>query len=270
QLRDIIDSIASLGATSGDWPPLGVLQRLAAYTADPPPPAGQDLGTSPVDRPGSKRRGVLRVVAGVTVVLAATAYGINLTSSNDSPDTTGSLPVPATSSNTTPPTTTTPIPTTSAAAASSPFETQLPPPTGEPVYLADPVLSPRGTALSTGSWTILDKEYPQSLAMIDLYCDPVSVTYELDHPYQRFITDVGIADTIRAQDRNEVVSFTVYADRNNDDRYSDEEEVVSRAGSWQRPAAIDVDIRGATGILLTMSPSGCISGETVWATPRLY
>lgn len=269
QLQDIIDSFASLGTTAENWPPVGVLQRLAAYAADPPPPTDPDRGTGPADHPGTRRRGILRVTAGVIVVLAATTYGINLTSGDGSPAPTGLPPVPAPSSTPTPvPTTTAPTPTTLAPATSSPFGTPLPPPTGEPVYLAD--LPPRGSALSTGSWTILGQEYPKSLAKIDFCGNPLSTTYELDRPYQRLITDVAVADTVDAGDRDAVVNFTVYADSDDDGEYNNDEEVASRAGSWQHPAVINADIRGATSIRLDMVTFNCISGETVWATPRLY
>ncbi|MBA9003824.1 serine/threonine-protein kinase [Thermomonospora cellulosilytica] len=284
-LRELMDELNPGGAApEPGWLPSEVTRLLAPFSAAPPPPTGAFAGppgtppTAPVHPvPGTPpgghgmRSGLLVAAgAGMAALLLVPALAFVALSGDSASEDPGRADASASAP------TAAPRPGANGGGDDgtqpSPPPSPRPRPTGEPVHLAD--LTPRGDSLLVGRWSTLGKAYPESLG-VAAGCDGENTreaVFDLGGPHRLFVADVGVDDTATGSDRDEEVRFVVYADRDQDGRADEDEEIGVRAARHRLPGHIEADLGGADSVILYMETADiCLpKAAAFWGTPRVY
>ncbi|PZG50328.1 hypothetical protein C1I98_10880 [Spongiactinospora gelatinilytica] len=130
-------------------------------------------------------------------------------------------------------------------------------------------LTPKGDGLVTGTWSLAGKPYSESLAAPDMCSSRSTVIYELPRSHQRLVATAGIDDDKGKHQGDDAIHFAVYVDRDHDDRPDEEEQVTAVTAQYGKPASVNAPIGGATAVILTMYPDGCVTAPAVWGSPPL-
>ncbi|MEV4101957.1 hypothetical protein AB0J42_17040 [Nonomuraea sp. NPDC049649] len=90
--------------------------------------------------------------------------------------------------------------------------------------------------------------------------------YAIGEGHGRFQATVGVT----GGRSDSPVTFTVFADVDEDEWGDESEELGVAAAVPGRSATLDVPLDGATRIILRSNASLCVKGMAVWADPRVF
>ncbi|MEV4223961.1 MULTISPECIES: NPCBM/NEW2 domain-containing protein [unclassified Nonomuraea] len=128
-------------------------------------------------------------------------------------------------------------------------------------------LTPTESAPIKGTQRIGGHTYRHSLGFAtDCGTNMATTVFPLGKGYQRFEATVGLAE---AEDSEQAVTFTVFADRDEDGQPDSDEEVGSVAAQLKRPATMDVTLDGASVVILRTEAETCFTSTAVWGDPRV-
>ncbi|MFI8093983.1 NPCBM/NEW2 domain-containing protein [Streptomyces sp. NPDC086080] len=158
--------------------------------------------------------------------------------------------------------------TTPASEAPSTARTPSSTPTAaKPLKLGD--LNFTGDNWVQGSWSLDGRPYPKSIAWASPCSNEQRIMFKLPDPYQRFTAVVGLGGEADAQDRDYPANFNLWADFDGDGQGDPDELVASPGVMYDKPANIDVDIKGATQLILKIRVTSCGGTPLVWGSPEV-
>ncbi|WP_049573623.1 NPCBM/NEW2 domain-containing protein [Nonomuraea sp. SBT364] len=169
-------------------------------------------------------------------------------------------------------TTPSPAVTVTVTATATVTETASPAPDAERTTLTDgalflDTLTPTGSPPTTGTQRVGGQAYQHSLGFATECGGGTATTvFSLGKEYQRFRTTVGLAE---AENSEEAVTFSVFADEDEDGLADSDEQVGSVASQLRRPATMDVRLSRASTLILRTEADTCFRSTAVWGDPRV-
>ncbi|MGV9571263.1 NPCBM/NEW2 domain-containing protein [Streptomyces nigra] len=119
-----------------------------------------------------------------------------------------------------------------------------------------------------GTWTLNGQKHEKSIAW-GRPCDGEEyVVISLPRAYQHFSAVVGV-DEVKDGDHEYTTRFDLWADLDEDGEADSSEIAASRGVTFDNPATIKADIRGASQIILRIETADCISPPLVWGSPQV-
>lgn len=223
--------------------------------------------------PAGAHHTAVRVPAGLKAAGAAVAAVLLLFAGVGIAQMFGGENTPADTTNGKGATSASPSPKPSPTPSARQSDTPTPPATTTPTPqepLAVGSLNFTGANWAQGTWSLSGRNYPKSLAWVRSCDDDESVLIPLPRAYSRFSATVGVDDeSADAYDRDRPVDFDLWADLDGDGIGDRNELVASRGATAGKPATIDVDIRGATQLILQIEVSHCSLTTLVWGSPEV-